>query len=167
MSNARQQQPLDGNEADEIQLPARRRDPYVLMPTHGPRHGLALPTAPTHAVAGPSRGAQVIDLTEDDDDDIEITGEAAPVRPADDGARFIGRPAAHEPRRVIRAQRPDFRYIPRPREEAAPYDVNAWRDLNGKSAVLAHRIELTNRIESSCGISWQSCSSINTGSRPG
>jgi hypothetical protein len=84
-----------------------------------PRHGLALPTVP---VAGPSRAAArtVIDLTEDDDDEIEITGGTAPVRPAAPPAL----PTALEAMRRRRVE--DFQQ----RDEHAPYDVNAWRDLN-------------------------------------
>jgi len=122
--------------------PPRQGGPSVLMPLNTrtaaptgsrPRHGLAIPTAP--AAAGPSRATQaVIDLTEDDDDDIEFTGQAAPVRPAAEET-----PAEHEERMSqipmtgrawVRSGMGQEWYPP-------GYDVNAWRQGNRESALQA------------------------------
>ena len=132
-------------EAEEVMPvpPPRSRDRYSLPPNnHRPapynrptvpaRHGLAIPTA---AVAGPSRAAEVIDLTEDDDDDIEFTGEApmAAIRRADPPMRPHQRPRGTDMRARIAAENERYRQFGRQGQGHEAYDVNAWRDLNRES----------------------------------
>jgi single-stranded DNA-binding protein len=120
--------------------PPRPRERYSLPPAShrpapnhhrpaAPRHGLAIPTA---AAAGPSRAAEVIDLTEDDDDDIEFTGEApipATRRVAAD-PRLHQRQRGAEIRARIAAETERHRQFGRQGQGHEAYDVNAWRDLN-------------------------------------
>jgi len=128
--------------------PPYRRDRYSLPPnSHIPaaaRHGLAIPTA---AVAGPSRAAEVIDLTEDDDDDIEFTGEApmAAIRRADPPMRQHQRPRGTDMRARIAAENERYRQFGRQGQGHEAYDVNAWRDLNRESPLTVSWVRLTGR----------------------
>lgn len=167
-SNTRRRVPEDGEDDDDeapipVPAPSRRREPFVLMLTGGPRpatprHGLALPTA-TQPAAGPSGAAAgVIDLTEDDDDEIEITGQAAPTRPAPTRAAPARRvPTLAEAARYDREDMADYEALVAGnggaarrrwpgndqygraasadrREEIAPFDVEGWRDMNRQSS---------------------------------
>jgi hypothetical protein len=78
----------------------------------------------------------VIDLTEDDDDEIEFTGEVpvAATRRVDSPPRPHQRQRGAEIRARIAAETERYRRQGRQGQEAyAPYDVNAWRDLNRES----------------------------------
>ena len=148
VSHSRTRQSVPGKDDEVMPVPTpRRRDPYSLppashrpAPNHRPtvpaRHGLAIPTA---AVAGPSRAAEVIDLTEDDDDDIEFTGEA-PI-PATRRAAVDPRPHQRqrgtEIRARIAAETERHRQFGRQGQGHEAYDVNAWRDLNRESCLNA------------------------------
>jgi hypothetical protein len=139
--------------------PPRPRDRYSLPPNSHrpalnhhrpavPRHGLAIPTA---AAAGPSRAAEVIDLTEDDDDDIEFTGEApipATRRVAVD-PRLHQRQRGTEIRARIAAETERHRQFGRQGQGHEAYDVNAWRDLTRESPLIVSWIELMARDRSS------------------
>jgi hypothetical protein len=114
--------------------PDNNRPAFLYRPAAPARHGLAIPAAP---VAGPSRPTQVIDLTEDDDDDIEFTGEVpiAATRRVNSPPRPHQRQRGAEIRARIAAETSRYRRQGRQGQEAyAPYDVNAWRDLNRGSA---------------------------------
>ena len=93
----------------------------------------------------------MIDLTEDDDDDIEFTGEvpvAATRRVAVD-PRPNQRPRVADIRARIAAENERYRNIGRQgrgQDEAyAPYDVNAWRDLNREFPLNVSWVRLTCR----------------------
>jgi len=145
--------------------PPPQRETYVSLPptSHRPviaRHGLAIPSATP--IAGPSRAGDVIDLTEDDDDDIEFTGEvpvAATRRVAVD-PRPNQRPRVADIRARIAAENERYRNIGRQgrgQDEAyAPYDVNAWRDLNREFPLNVSWVRLTCRNRSSSRGSSQS-----------
>jgi len=78
---------------DETDMPPsrRHRQPYVLMPSSSTSTSRARPTG--LALPGPSRAIvarrdeRVIDLTEDDEDEVEITGQYIAPIPAPGPAR--------------------------------------------------------------------------------
>jgi len=76
----------------------------------------------------------VIDLTEDDDDDIEFTGEAPnpATRRAAVDPRLHQRARGTEIRARIAAENERHRQFSRQGQGHEAYDVNAWRDLNRK-----------------------------------
>jgi hypothetical protein len=89
----------------------------------------------------------VIDLTEDDDDDIEFTGEApipATRRVAVD-PRLHQRQRGTEIRARIAAETERHRQFGRQGQGHEAYDVNAWRDLNRESYLNVSREDLTCR----------------------
>jgi len=128
--------PEEDEEVMPVTPPPPRERYISLAPnnyrTAAPRHGLALPSAAP--VAGPSHPTQVIDLTEDDDDDIEFTGEAPnpATRRAAVDPRLHQRARGTEIRARIAAENERHRQFGRQGQGHEAYDVTAWRDLNRK-----------------------------------
>jgi hypothetical protein len=94
----------------------------------------------------------VIDLTEDDDDDIEFTGEAPipATRRAAVDPRLHQRQRGAEIRARIAAETERHRQFGRQGQGHEAYDVNAWRDLNRESLNISWvRLILIGRNRSS------------------